>query len=98
MPRRRPAAIPESVSHLVRSETWSGIRAGQAVVVDGVRARGATWEFVAHVKNARTGDEWVEVVGGRPGSRALRSFRPDQILPPGGGASLATAPQLPLGG
>jgi hypothetical protein len=85
-----------STSHLVRSAHWAGIRAGQAVVVDGVRARGASWEFVAHVRNSRTGDEWVEVVGGKPGSRALRSFRPNQILPPGGGAPLVAAPQLPL--
>jgi len=82
----------------VRSETWAGIRTGDAVAVEGVRARGASWEFVAHVRNVRTGDEWIEVVGGKPGSRALRSFRPDQILPSGGGAPLAAAPQLPLRG
>ncbi|MGH8981569.1 MAG: DUF7246 family protein [Acidimicrobiales bacterium] len=97
MPRRRSAhATPDPQSHLVRSEVWSGIRSGQPVAVDGVRARGASWEFVAHVRNARTGDEWVEVVGGKPGSRALRSFRPHRIFPAGGGAPLAAAPQLPF--
>lgn len=97
MPRRRPAdSTTHAQPHLVRSVRWAGLRAGQAVTVDGVRARGASWEFVAHVRNSRTGDEWVEVVGGKPGSRALCSFRPDQILPAGGGASLAEAPQLPL--
>jgi hypothetical protein len=88
----------------VRSSGWSGIGPGDRVEVSGVGVRGATWEFVAHVRNSRTGDEWVEVVGGRPGDRKLRSFSPDRIFPhrargSGGpaGASLADAPQLPLG-
>lgn len=71
--------------------------------VVGTRLRSATWSFVAFVRNTRTGDEWVEVVGGKPGDRKTRSFRPEQVYPPGkrraGGAdraSLADAPQLPL--
>lgn len=60
---------------------------------------------MAHVRNTRTGDEWVEVAGGRPGNHAVRSFRPEQIFPvPNGGPprkkapgpSLAEAPRLPL--
>lgn len=111
--------------HLVRVEEWSGVRAGDPVEVAGTRLRGARWTFLAHVRNAASGAEWVEVVGGRGGDRALRSFRPDQVFPvvgwsaksgrsaksgggagaggsrrrrPGGApASLAQAPQLPLG-
>lgn len=69
--------------------------------VDGVRMRSASWTFLAHVRNTRTGEEWVEVVGGRPGTRTVRSFPPHQIFPPGnadsGAApSLAEAPRLPL--
>lgn len=90
----------------MRSEVWAGVRAGDPVAVAGTRRRGATWAFRAHVRNARSGAEWVEVVGGRQGDRALRSFRPDQVYPvvgrrrragSGGPASLAEAPQLPLG-
>ena len=73
-------------------------------MVAGLRVRGAQWTFVAHVRNGQTGAEWVEVVGGRPGARAVRSFRPEQIYPPGGGGgsaggppSLAEAPRLPFG-
>lgn len=74
--------------------------------MEGVHERSARWTFVAHVSNTRTGDEWVEVAGGRPGTHAVRSFRPDQIFPataPKGGAgrsgagpSLADAPRLPF--
>ncbi len=68
--------------------------------VEGTRLRGATWEFVAHVKNGETGEEWVEVVGGRAGDRAVRSFRPQQLYSPtarpGHDLSLADAPGLPL--
>ena len=100
-PEQRPGA------HLVRSPQWAGLHVGDAVVVDGVRARGAAWEFLAHVRNTRTGAEWVEVVGGRAGDRSVRSFRPEQIFVPQapstagrgrGGArlSLADEPRLPL--
>jgi len=56
---------------------------------------------VAHVTNDVTGEAWVEVVGGRSGDRAVRSFRPDQLYGPsarpGRDPSLADAPGLPLG-
>jgi hypothetical protein len=59
------------------------------------------WEFRAHTRNDRTGDESIEVVGGRLPDRRVRSFRPDQVFPvggrKGGKPSLADAPQLPLG-
>ena len=105
MPRRRAAAEPDGpTGHLARSTTWAGLRAGDPVEVAGTRLRSARWGFVAHVTNTHTGDEWIEVVGGRPGDRMLRSFRPEQVFPPtgrgarvGGSASLADAPQLPFG-
>ena len=72
--------------------------------------RGADWEFRAHVLNRHNGTESIEVVGGRPGDRTVRSFAPDRIFavtgkkrsgaPRRGAApgqlSLADAPQLPL--
>jgi len=94
--------------HLERSGTWNGLRAGDPVVVRGVAMRGATWEFRAHVVNTKNGTESVEVVGGRPGDRTIRSFGPERIYAAkgrrpspttavAGQLSLADAPQLPLG-
>jgi hypothetical protein len=85
---------------LQRNERWAGLRPGDPVQVEGTRLRGASWAFVAHVTNRETGEEWVEVVGGRSGDRAVRSFRPGQIYAaaslPGRDPSLADAPGLPL--
>jgi hypothetical protein len=90
---KHPAAsLP---AHLERSTEWAGVRTGDPVEVEGVRPRTATWSFLAHVKNVRTGEEWVEVVGGRAGSRAVRSFRPEHIFAPSTGAA-RRAPRLPL--
>jgi hypothetical protein len=64
--------------------------------------RAARWTFLAHVRNTRSGDEWVEVVGGRNGDRAIRSFPPGQVFAPeragrpGEEPSLAEAPRLPF--
>jgi hypothetical protein len=76
---------------------------GDPVVVDGVRERRQQWVFVAHVLNEQTGDEWVEVRGGRQGEAKGRSFRPELIYPLTArkgarlvGQSLAVAPQLPI--
>ena len=88
------------MAELRRSLRWAGLSPGDPVQVDGTRLRGATWEFVAYVQNALTGEEWVEVVGGRRGDRAVRSFRPQQLYAPtarpGRDSSLADAPGLPL--
>ncbi len=85
---------------LQRTTHWAGLVPGDPVMVAGTRLRGASWTFVAHVANAETGEEWVEVVGGRRGDRAVRSFRPDQLYAPssrpGRDPSLADAPGLPL--
>ena len=78
-------------------------------MVRGVAMRGATWEFRAHVVNTKNGTESVEVVGGRPGDRTIRSFGPERIFAAtgkrstsaakavAGQLSLAEAPQLPFG-
>ena len=91
-------------NNLQRQSTWAGLRSGDAVEVSGTRLRSAKWEFVAHVRNVVTGDEWVDVVGGRSGDRMLRSFSPERVFAPanqlkrhGPRSSLAEAPQLPLG-
>lgn len=102
-PRARRGQAPAPSGRLARSETWAGLRPGDPVEVEGTRLRSATWSFVAHVQNTATGDEWIEVVGGRSGDRNVRSFRPDQVYPPRAARkaarapSLAEAPQLPLG-
>lgn len=88
--------------HLRRSSRWAGLRKGDPVVVTDTKLRGASWEFVAHVANLQSGEEWVEVVGGRPGDRKVRSFDPARVHPPTSrrgppGPSLAEAPQLPFG-
>jgi hypothetical protein len=98
----------EGSSHLVRSERWNGLRAGDPVEVAGQSGRGATWVFRAHILNRRNGSESIEVVGGSGGDRTVRSFLPERIFAPGSGASrrtrngtprpsLADAPQLPFG-
>ena len=78
-------------------------------MVGGLSLRGATWEFRAHVRNTNNGTESIEVVGGKPGDRSIRSFEPDRIFAvtakrrgtsrSGSGIevpSLAEAPQLSL--
>lgn len=89
------------MAELRRATSWAGLRPGDPVQVHGTRIRGASWLFVAHVTNAETKESWVEVVGGRAGDRAVRSFRPDQLYAPsarpGRDPSLADAPGLPLG-
>jgi hypothetical protein len=113
-PPRRPSAKKaalEASDHLERSETWNGLHAGDPVVVAGLKIRGADWQFRAHIVNRHNGSESIEVVGGRPGDRKIRSFGPDRIFAVSkrsksrtsssqaieGQLSLADAPQLPLG-
>jgi hypothetical protein len=113
MPRRPSAkrVAAEAAGHLHRSTTWQGLHPGDKVMVAGVKMRGATWQFRAHIFNERNGTESVEVVGGRPGDRKLRSFEPSRIFAVSGRSgrsggmekdfgdrlSLADAPQLPFG-
>jgi hypothetical protein len=99
--KRRRVKVQALPDHLVRSESWHGLRSGDPVEIAGPSVRGASWRFQAHVCNTRNGAESVEVVGGGPGEHHVRSFLPDQVFPLGGrrrgGPSLAEAPQLPLG-
>ena len=101
MVKRRRVKVRALPEHLVRSESWHGLRQGDPVEIAGPSVRGASWRFRAHVRNTRNGAESVEVVGGGPGEHHVRSFLPDQVFPLGGrrrgGPSLAEAPQLPLG-
>lgn len=76
--------MPAHPDRLVRTDAWAGVRAGEPVEVAGTRMRGARWTFLAHVRNRVTGEEWIEVVGGRGDDRTLRSFRPDQVYPAAG--------------
>lgn len=114
MSRRRPPSAGQvarqASDHLERSEAWNGLKRGDRVVVSGLAIRGADWEFRAHVLNRHNGTESVEVVGGRPGDRRVRSFEPERIfaltakLRSGTGRtraiagelSVAEAPRLPL--
>ena len=102
--KRVPDTVEQSSGNLRRTTTWAGVQRGDAVEVSGTRLRSAKWEFIAHVRNIVTGDEWVEVVGGKSGDRNLRSFHPDRVFAPAEkkrkGAprsSLADAPRLPFG-
>ncbi|MGO8872253.1 MAG: hypothetical protein ACLQPH_12790 [Acidimicrobiales bacterium] len=108
-PSARQAAL-EAADHLERSAAWNGLQAGDPVIVAGINLRGATWEFRAHVVNRHNLTESVEVIGGRPGDRSIRSFGPERIFAVtgkrgsggstgravAGRLSLAEAPQLPL--
>ncbi len=101
--RRKAARVPPEAGHLRRRTRWAGLKPGDPVAVSETRVRGATWTFVAHVTNERTGAEWVEVVGGRSGSHTVRSFAPERVLPPSGARShgakqapFVDAPRLPL--
>jgi hypothetical protein len=98
--KKRPEVVRQG--NLLRSSRWNGVRAGDSVAVNGVRGR-QSWVFVAHVLNEATGDQWVEVRGGRTGEAKGRSFRPELIFPASAkrglrlvGMSLADAPQLPI--
>ena len=108
-PTAKRAALAAS-EHLERAESLNGLRGGDAVVVAGVPIRGATWQFRAHVLNRHNGTESIEVIGGRPGDRTIRSFAVDRIYATtkkgskkagdraiAGQLSLADAPQLPFG-
>jgi hypothetical protein len=102
----RRKRVPEAVQpsgNLVRTSTWAGLQKGDAVAVSDTKLRSASWQFVAHVRNVATGDEWIEVVGGRSGDRSLRSFPPSRVFAPtkkgrrsSPPVSLADAPRLPL--
>jgi hypothetical protein len=104
--RRRRVSGPKDqpADKLQRSTAWAGVSKGDPVEVTETGMRSATWEFVAHVRNLATGDEWIEVVGGKAGDRMQRSFRPERVFAPtkkgarrGPRSSLADAPRLPLG-
>ena len=103
--RKRVSRPTEQASgKLQRESVWAGVRQGESVEVTDTGLRSAKWEFVAHVTNVVTGDEWIEVVGGKDGARVLRSFRPERVFAPdnqrrrrGPRSSLADAPRLPLG-
>lgn len=103
--RSKPASGHDDppLGKLLRTPTWAGVHKGDPVEVMGTHLRSAEWEFVAHVRNVRTGDEWIEVVGGRRGDRTPRSFSPDRVFAPAPKqgrrsprASLADQPMLPL--
>jgi hypothetical protein len=96
--QRTPTPQPE---RLQRTSSWAGLKKGDRVEVAGTGLRSAQWEFVAHVTNTDTAEDWVEVVGGVHGDRKVRSFAPSRIFAPDNrrgqrGLSLADAPRLPL--
>lgn len=73
------------------------------MVVNSDKERRGTYQFVCFVRNVATGDEWVEVRGGRAGELKDRSFRPELIYPAAArkgtkliGAPILNAPQLPF--
>jgi hypothetical protein len=94
---------PAQRRSLVRTTSWCGLSPGDAVVIDLPRERRGEFRFVAHVRNEATGDEWVEVRGGRRGDVKDRSFAVETVYPAAArkgsqiaGPSLVDAPQLDL--
>ena len=101
--KKRPVVTRQG--HLVRSTAWAGLSTGDPGVIDGAKERRQSWVFVAHVTNEQTGEQWVEVRGGRRGEAKGRSFRVEQVYPVAAkkgsrivGPSFSDAPQLPLSG
>lgn len=102
--RKRVPGPTDAGAKLHRVTEWAGVSKGETVEVAETGMRSAKWEFVAHVRNVATGDEWIEVVGGKGGDRVLRSFRPERVFAPGKKgrragprSSLAEEPRLPFG-
>lgn len=97
-------ALPSNPGSVVRSSEWHGVRRGDPVAVNGPKERRQRWSFVAYARNEATGEEWVEVRGGRIGESKGRSFHPELIYPVGAlrgtrvlAPSLARAPRLDFG-
>lgn len=100
MARRRP----EPTSRYQRATTWQGLVAGDLVAVNVERETRSNFEFVAHVRNPETGDEWIELRGGKAGESRIRSFRPETVYLRSArkgskfiGLPLSAAPCLPFG-
>jgi len=100
----KPRSATSTSGNLLRSTTWAGLQPGDGLIVNLEGERRRSYVFVAHVINHVSGDEWVEVRGGRSGEAKDRSFRCDVIYPISArrgsrlvGLSLAEAPRLPLG-
>lgn len=70
MVRRRGAVGSRPLHHTI-SEEWQGLRRGDQVTVTGE----GTFSFIEHVKNERSGSEWVTVVN----PSGFRSFIPSRI-------------------
>lgn len=49
---------------------------GTELAIRGERGR---FRFVKHVRNTRTGLEWIDVYGGPSGHETIRSFRPERV-------------------
>lgn len=98
---RRRSELP---SKFVRSTTWQGLVSGDLVAVNVERETRSNFQFVAHVMNPETGDEWIELRGGKAGEARIRSFRPDTVYLRSArkgskfvGLPLSAAPCLPFG-
>ncbi len=72
--------------HLVKTPAWGLFIPGMEVKVDGEPRRYYRW--VAHVRNTRTGEEWADLIGGKPGTnhgagatRLQRSVALERVKP-----------------
>ena len=88
---------------ITRTNTWNGVETGEPVRVNVPRELRLQWVFIAHGRNEATGEEWVEVRGGRPGESKRRAFRTELIYPVSSkrgsklvGPSLEAAPRLSM--
>lgn len=78
-PPKKQAAKPRHDNGFTRVEEWNNMKKGDACGVDG---QVGTWTFLCHVTN-RDQNEWVDVIGGKPGHSAFRSFPTDLVHPLG---------------
>jgi hypothetical protein len=71
-------------SRFVRSRTWSGLEAGDPCEVAGTtfaRKVKPRWKFAFHVFDRKTGRQYIEVIGGKPGHELSRAFDCELVTP-----------------
>lgn len=69
----------EVSSHFERVTAWGPFDPGMSVRVAG-QSR-SHFSFLAHVTNTETGEEWIEVVGGKAGRSMRRAFPVEAVKP-----------------
>lgn len=81
--KKKPTHAADYVNpsaHWVISEEWSthgrNLVKGTEISIRGERGR---FLFIRHVVNPSNGAEWVDVIGGKAGTKQFRAFAPARI-------------------